>query len=195
MKPPGTSYSYNNPGYNTLGALTEIASGMPLEGFLRERIYEPLGMTSSSNHESAAPPEKMARVYRRGDDGWTISWSPGDRPDVPFPRASGGMISTAWDYAKFCQMYLNGGTYGGERLLAVESVERGTTVQTGLDQRYGFGWSVSPNGVFSHGGSDGTFAWVDPNLSIVGLIFTQSPGGRTMTGQFQKLVEAAVYEE
>ena len=92
-------------------------------------------------------------------------------------------------------MYLNGGTYGGTRLLEPESVERGTSVQTGLSQRYGFGWSVSSEGVFSHGGSDGTFAWVNPKLEIVGLIFTQSPGGRTMTAQFQKLVEAAVYED
>ena len=193
--PPGTTYSYNNPGYNTLGALIELASGKRLDVFLKERLYDPLGMNDSYNHESVAPAEKMGRVYRREDGVWKVSWSPGDGPDVPFPRASGGMISTAWDYAKFCQMVLNGGTYGGERLLTRESVARATSVQTGLEERYGFGWSVSPEGVYSHGGSDGTFAWVDPTREVVGLIFTQSPGGRLMHESFRKLVEAAIDEE
>ena len=175
-KPPGTSYRYNNPGYNTLGALIEMASGTPLGGFLRERIYEPLGMTSSSNHESVAPIEKMARVYRRSDGVWSISWSPGDGPDVPFVRASGGMISTAWDYAKFCQMYLNGGAYGGARLLDPETIERGTSVQTGLEQRYGYGWRVSSEGVYSHGGSDGTFAGTIPNSARRPIAYPTPPG-------------------
>ena len=191
---PGTTYSYNNPGYNTLGALIEIVSGKPLALFLKERIYEPLGMSHSYNHETVAPVEKMARVYRQEGGVWRVTWSPGDGPDVPFPRASGGMISTAWDYATFCQMFLNGGTYGGKRILSRESVERATSVQTGLDERYGFGWSVSPEGVYSHGGSDGTFAWVDPEREVVGLVFTQSPGGRLMHERFQKLVAAAIEE-
>ena len=73
---PGTTFSYNNPGYNTLGALIELASGMPLKDFLRARIYEPLGMSQSFNHETDAPAEKMARVYRRRDDEtWEVSWT------------------------------------------------------------------------------------------------------------------------
>lgn len=197
---PGTSYAYSNPGFNTLGALIEVASGEPLEVFLRERIYEPLGMKDSYNYEAHAPAERMGRVYRKVEGEWKGEWSPGDGPDWPFPRASGGMISTAWDYAEFCQMYLNGGVYGDTRLLSEESVRRATSLQsvsdyTGepLEASYGFGWSIDADGVFSHGGSDGTEAWVDPARGLVVLVFTQSPGGNLLHEQFRKLVEASIY--
>jgi len=201
---PGTTYSYSNPGFNTLGAIVEIVSGQTLDQFLKARIYDPLGMTDSCNHESKAPPQRMASVYDRRQAQWTRRWKPGDPPDYPFVRASGGMISTAWDYAKFCQMFLNGGTYDGRIILKPDSIETATSPQTrslySEEQRrtmtnfYGYGWSVSANGVYSHGGSDGTFAWIDPAGKIIGLVFTQSPGGRIPVGQFQKVVQAAVIE-
>jgi CubicO group peptidase (beta-lactamase class C family) len=201
---PGTTYQYSNPGFNTLGAIVEIVSGQPLDQFLKQRIYEPLGMTDSSNHETRAQALRMASVYDRPQGEWKRRWKPGDPPDYPFVRASGGMISTAWDYAKFCQMFLNGGTYDGKKILKPESVAAATSAQTqsiySKEQRrtmrsfYGLGWSVRPDGVFSHGGSDGTFAWVDPNSKIVGLVFTQSPGGRIPVQQFMKVVEAAIYQ-
>ncbi|HND53809.1 MAG TPA: glycerophosphodiester phosphodiesterase family protein, partial [Pirellulaceae bacterium] len=49
---------------------------------------------------------------------------------------------------------------------------------------YGLGWSVSVDGMFSHGGSDGTFAWADPRRELLGIVFTQSPGGKTPTNEF-----------
>ena len=205
--PPGTSYRYSNPGFNTLGALIEVASGMPLKQYLRERIYEPLGMSDSCNHESDADHARMSTVFRRGRDesGWSVDWKPGDAPDYPFPRASGGMISTARDYAVFCQTYLYGGIYDGERILAERWVAEATRPQTlhvydeeELREResfYGFGWGVTTEGVFSHGGSDGTFAWVDPAKQIIGIVFTQSPGGGNPRRQFMRVVDAACYDE
>ncbi|HZD06076.1 MAG TPA: serine hydrolase domain-containing protein, partial [Longimicrobiales bacterium] len=132
---PGTTYSYSNPGFNTLGALVEIVSGEPLEDFLSERIYEPLGMTDSYNHEVAeALDGKLDRMsvvyYQRREGEWVPGWTPGDPPQMPFVRASGGMISTARDYAVFCQMFLNGGVYGGVRILEPGTVERMTTPKT-----------------------------------------------------------------
>ena len=56
---PGTTFSYNNPGYNTLGALIEAVSGQPLERFLTNRIYRPLGMCDTSNHP---PADKLDRM-------------------------------------------------------------------------------------------------------------------------------------
>ena len=61
---PGSSYSYSNAGYNTLGAVIEVASGMPLEKFLRTRIYEPLGMFDTLTHEDETTLSRMATVYR-----------------------------------------------------------------------------------------------------------------------------------
>jgi CubicO group peptidase (beta-lactamase class C family) len=206
---PGTSYSYSNPGYNTLGALVEIASGRSLEEFLDERVYTPLGMHDSYNHEL---PEKLdgklermgAVYYQRQDDEWVPGWEPGNPPQVPFVRASGGMISTAWDYARFCQMFLNGGVYDGVRVLTEETVETMTAntflsggefdPERGARVGYGYGWSVAEDGTFSHTGSDGTGAWVDPSQNLIVLVFTQTPRGRNPRGKFLELVRSAILE-
>jgi len=199
---PGTTYSYSNAGFNTLGAIIERVSGTALEDFLRTRIYEPLGMTDTLNHEDPAKLARMATVYagRKGDDGrvaWTQRFTPGDPPDFPVIRASGGMISTAMDYAKFLQMYLNGGEYAGARILTPASIGAATSshISTGEGEGegdgYGFGWMVSPDGVYSHSGSDGTYAWVDPSRDVFGLVFTQSPGGVNPRTAFQRLVADA----
>ena len=58
---------------------------------------------------------------------------------------------------------------------------------------YGLGWQVSADGTYSHGGSDGTYAWVDPNREIIGIVFTQTPGGRNPRAQFKRVVEASLY--
>lgn len=195
---PGTTYSYNNAGFNTLGAIIERASGLPLEDFLRTRIYEPLGMTDTLNHEDPAKVARMATVYRgeKADNGgvrWTQRFTPGDPPDFPVIRASGGLISTAMDYATFLQMYLNGGEYGGARVLTPASIAKATTSHIKVDEEggYGFGWMVSPDGVYAHSGSDGTYAWVDPSRDLFGIVFTQSPGGVNPRDAFRGLVTAA----
>lgn len=204
---PGTSYSYSNPGFNTLGALVELASGQPLEEFLDDRIYTPLGMDDSYHHEVAekldGKLDRMGAVYYTQQDGeWVPGWEPGDPPQVPFVRASGGMISTAMDYAVFCQMYLNGGVYGGARILSQETIETMTSPfflaggdadpDRGVSVGYGYGWGVAPDGVFSHTGSDGTGAWVDPAEDLIVLVFTQTPRGRNPSMKFRELVRSAV---
>jgi len=189
---PGTSFSYNNPGYNTLGAIVETVSGKLLADFLRERIYEPLGMKETSNHESVADHDRMSAVYRKKDSKWARGWAPGDDPDYPFVRASGGMISTAPDFVRFCTMIMNGGVWKGKRLLSEEAVRAMSTIHwKDASESYGYGWHVDEDGVLSHGGSDGTWAWVDPERGIVGLVLTQSPGGAIPKEQFKALVEAA----
>jgi CubicO group peptidase (beta-lactamase class C family) len=208
-EPAGTTHSYSNAGYNTLGALVEVASGKPLEVFLRERLYEPLGMVDSYHHEVAdkldGKLERMSVVYHLKEDGqWDVRWKPGAPPQYPFVRASGGMISTAMDYAVFCQMFLNGGVYNGKRILKEETARAMTSPQTasiytsqqreGRDNYYGYGWNVSRDGVFSHGGSDGTAAWVVPEKKLIVLAFTQSPGQHTgrLGARFVKLVAASI---
>jgi CubicO group peptidase (beta-lactamase class C family) len=202
---PGMTYSYSNPGFNTLGALIEIASGMMLEDYLRTVIYEPLGMQESLNHESRADHDRMSKVYRKQGEEWGTTWKPGDPPDVPFVRASGGMISTAWDYAILCQMYLNEGVYNGVRVLDPETVVLATTphtreiyTQEELEEResfYGYGWNVSSDGSFSHAGSDGTSARVDPNFELIVLAFTQTPRRADLRTAFFDRVVASIGDE
>ena len=198
---PGSSFSYNNPGFQVLARLIEVASGQPLKSYLRESIYRPLQMTDSWNHESDAPADRMSRVYSWKDEARVLKWKPEDGPDWPIVRGSGGMITTARDYAVFCQMFLNGGVYDGKRILSRESVNEAIGPQTlsahtpeQLASRsafYGLGWVVDRNGVYSHSGSDGTKAWVDPHRNMIVLVLTQSPGGNHPREQFLNTVLAA----
>lgn len=199
---PGTTYSYNNPGFNTLGALVEKASGMPLDEFLKTRLYDPLGMADSLNHESRADHSRMSVVWKeRQGGGWEAAWKPGDPPDYPIVRASGGMISTAGDYARFFQMWLNGGELDGKRLLSGSSVEAAWTdapntqqVSGGASRGYGFGFTHSADGGWGHGGSDGTFGVIYPDEEMIVLLFgqTRSPSLGRLNEQVLEVIRSAV---
>ena len=205
-EPIGKSYSYSNAGFNSLGAVIETVSGKPLELYLDQLIYRPLGMADSYHHEMVdkldGKLDRMSVVYYQRDGKWIEGWKPGQPPKYPFVRASGGMISTAMDYAVFCQMYLNGGVYGGKRILKTETVKLMTTPHTESlytpvqkskqAYYYGYGWRVHKDGVYGHTGSDGTAAWVDPKNQLIVLAFTQSPAGSRLRDRFFKLVQLAV---
>ena len=114
------------------------------------------------------------------------------------------MISTAMDYAVFCQMFLNGGVYGGKRVLEERTVERMTSdtyyaggefdAERGARVGYGMGWAVARDGTFSHTGSDGTAAWVDPSEDLIVLVLTQTPRGGNPRDKFFEVVRAAMLE-
>ena len=199
---PGTTYSYNNPGFNTLGALVEKASGMPLDEFLQQRLYQPLGMTKSLNHESKADHSRMATVWKPKDSGgWEVAWKPGDAPDYPIVRASGGMISTVEDYVRFFQMWLNGGELAGKRLLSKKSVQSAWTdapntrsESGGAARAYGYGFAHSADGGWGHGGSDGTFGVIYPEQEMIILLFgqTRSPKLGELNAQVLQVIRSAV---
>ena len=127
---PGEAWVY---GYATdiLGAVVEVASGLPLDEFLRARIFEPLGMADTHFY---LPPEKRDRltvVYSAGEGGFTRAPDPGgmvgqgayvDGPRTSFSGGA-GLLSTASDYGRFLQMLLNGGRLGDARILSPKSVE------------------------------------------------------------------------
>ena len=203
----GTTYRYSNAGFNTLGAMIETISGKNLDVYLSENIYQPLGMNDSYHHETkealGKKLKRMSTVYYKRNGEWTIGWQPGAEPQYPFVRASGGMISTAYDYAIFCQMFLNGGIYNGKRILSEESVAQMTAPQTKSiyteEERetqhffYGYGWRVTKDGVYRHSGSDGTAAYIDPVNNLIVLFFTQSPGEvNPLADRFFKLTQASI---
>lgn len=195
LEPAGKTYSYNNACYNTLAAVIEEVTGS-YKRHIAKRIYQPLSMLDSCNHESDADHNRMSTVFRRQGDGtWSEGWKPGDAPDWPFPRGSGGMVSSARDYARFCQMLLNDGHYGNKQILKSESVTEMTNPQTEHCEAavsYGLGWTVSERGsTFSHSGSDGTYVWVDPNRELIGMLLTQCNGTKPPRSEFRKLVESA----
>jgi CubicO group peptidase (beta-lactamase class C family) len=121
---PGTSVSYSNPGYMTLAAVLEIASGKLLPDLMRDLLYKPLGMSHTFQLVGSESPPGLATQY-------SVQGGELERhPPVPFPFAigSGQTASTAWDYAIFCQMYLDHGMYAGGQLLSADAVARATTI-------------------------------------------------------------------
>jgi CubicO group peptidase (beta-lactamase class C family) len=184
-----------------------MSSGQLLEEYLEENVYSPLGMEDSYNHQIGHTLEgkldRMGEVYyRRSTE--TEEWLPGGTPGgpvaFPFARGSGGMISTAFDYAIFCQMLLNEGSYNGSDILTKESVRLLTSpkISSGETDSYGFGFRIE-NGVYGHSGSDGTRAWVDPQNETIALVFTQTPGAGREGGnpweRFRDLVNLSIDNE
>lgn len=128
---PGEQWVY---GYNTdiLGALIEVVSGQPLDEYLHEFIFEPLGMSDTHFYLPDSKRDRLAVVYTPQEDGSLVrspdgSGNRGQGEYIDGPRKSfsggGGLLSTAADYGRFLQAMLNGGTLGETRLLSPNSVQ------------------------------------------------------------------------
>lgn len=199
---PGTRYSYSGAGYKTLGRLVEVVSGKSYDAFVEDRLFRPLGMRDSSLLARPERLGRFAAVYQRGD-GALVRAQPYDVPAVrrlAIPQPSWSLFTTASDMAALYQMLLEGGTYRGKRILSRAAVEAMTNVQTGeliaepsgRRADYGFGLNIIGNraaaarshltgylprvfspGSYGHLGLLGTFGWVDPAKSTVGVFLIQ----------------------
>lgn len=169
---PGTQWSYTGgPGFDTLGRVVEIVSGLTLEQFFERRVFTPLGMDSTFFRVPPARETNVAALYDPLNGALKRS---ADTPNTAFFGGGGGLTGTAEDYLLFCQMLLNGGEYNGVRLLSRKSVELMTDNAIGdLDLRnyvsqehdlkgYGFGLGVrvrQSNGRSGWLGSPGDYGW------------------------------------
>jgi CubicO group peptidase (beta-lactamase class C family) len=127
---PGSRWEY---GISTdwLGKLVEKVSGQTLEDYLRQHIFQPLGMTDTFFD---VPPEKQARVvalHQRQEDGSFLEPPPQPFKPVRFFSGGGGLYSTASDYLKFERMLLGGGKLGNKRILQSETVDQMSRNQIG----------------------------------------------------------------
>jgi len=141
MYQPGERWMYDL-GLDVLGALIARAAGQPLETFFRERIFEPLGMKDTGFSVPAEKLDRLPGCYQRNhktgafevyDDTGNSEWS---RPPA-FPSGASGLVSTVGDYLAFCQMMLNKGRLGGERILSRPSVELMTIDHLTPEQKAG----------------------------------------------------------
>jgi CubicO group peptidase (beta-lactamase class C family) len=218
---PGTEWSYSS-GLDVAGRVIEVAAGQPLDRFLEEQLFHPLGMHDTGFRIRPATRNRIATVYAPAPDG-ALRPVVGDRlmemfePEARFFWGSGGLLSTPDDMLRFTQMLLNGGTFGGTRVLRPESVARMiqntlppemTPVASGAlrDPTYGYGLGVAvrvdtaqatrpgPVGIFRWSGYLGTYFWVDPANDLIAMVWTQlSPGSRIpLEATFQELVYAAI---
>jgi CubicO group peptidase (beta-lactamase class C family) len=215
MEDPGTRYRYSE-GTTVLGRLVEIWSAMPLDRFMQERIFTPLGMVDT---DFWVPPAKVGRLaavhtYEAGKP-LVVT----EIEEVPFTERPAllegavGLVSTAADYLRFSRMLLDGGELDGVRLLRETTVEAMT--RNGLDpvvqQARGgaMGWGLAnvnvlldagragyPANVGEYGwdGSAGTIFWIDPDKRLVTILMTQSVPANPdrFRQQFKTLVEEAV---
>jgi CubicO group peptidase (beta-lactamase class C family) len=220
MYQPGERWLYNT-GCDVLGVLIARVSGKSFASFLRERLFDPLGMKDTAFSVPASKLDRLPGIYRLNHDSKKLGLfdslenSEYSRPPA-FESGAGGLVSTADDYFAFCRMMLNKGVWGGERLLAQASVEAMTRDQLTPDQRkgaeiffgshssWGFGMAVNIHrekpwnvpGRFGWDGGFGTSAYSDPKNDFIGNLLTQrmmdSPQAPAVFEDFWKAAYQAI---
>jgi CubicO group peptidase (beta-lactamase class C family) len=197
MAQPGERWLYQTSA-DVLGVLVARVSGQSLGRFMRERLFDPLGMKDTAFH---LPPEKAGRfpacyLFNRRtnalevyDDVAESTW----RAEPPFESGGGGLVSTADDYLAFSRMMLNKGRHGREQILSRASVElmtadhltpeqrAGSEIFFGTYSSWGFGVAVDiardeifhKPGRFGWTGGLGTTAYTDPSEEMIGILLTQ----------------------
>jgi CubicO group peptidase (beta-lactamase class C family) len=214
---PGARFHYSI-GYDVLGTIIERAAEQPFDSFLRDRIFQPLGMSDTGFVVPEVLADRLAAIYAapRGDGELRRLDDERDELDQNRPRSgSGGLISTAADYLRFMRMILLGGELEGSRLLQPESAKLMTTNQVseellpismgpdamqGMGYGYGFGVKVTsskstgdpPEGTFWWAGMTGTLAWGDPGHALIGIALAQAMRYWEPAYAFQRLVYRAL---
>lgn len=214
MEDPGTRYRYSE-GTTVVGRLIEIWSGKPLDVFMKERVFDPLGMVDTGFWTQPEQRARLTAVYAAQPGGGLRAY---DLEEVPFTERPAllegavGLLSTVPDFMLFSQMLLNRGELNGVRVLSPKTVDLITS--NGLPEPVlrarggGMGWGLanvnvvvdpsamkdSPNvGEYGWDGSAGTIFWIDPKDGMVTVLMTQnSPANPdSLRQRFKGLVQAA----
>jgi CubicO group peptidase (beta-lactamase class C family) len=197
---PGTTWDYS---YSTdvLGRLVEVISRQTLYQFEKERLLDPLGMKDTSFYVTDKGKQDRIVEPFANDRSIGVDAEFNDpRVAQAWESGGGGMVGTAMDYARFCQMLLNGGSLDGKRILGPKTIASMTTDHLGASitpgslylpgPGFGFGLGfavrkdvgVSPVagsvGEFNWGGAGGTYFWVDPKEDMFVVFMMQSPKQR-----------------
>jgi CubicO group peptidase (beta-lactamase class C family) len=190
---PGSDYQYSSAGITVIGRVVEVVSGMPFDTFLKQELFDPLGMLDTS---FVVPSSKLSRVavsyLADGSELRALEptriHQPYDDSRGRFAFPGGGLFSTAEDLARFCRMVLNDGAIGEHRYLskwAIDEMTRNQVQENALrnapfraGEGYGLGWSINGN-IVGHGGSGGTNFSVDRTLGRAAIWMVQI---KDMTG-------------
>lgn len=196
---PGERFTYSE-GLDVLGYLVEIISGQPFNEFLEEHLFEPLGMSNTQFYLSENQNKLLVPVQTKNQKGEWIVYvgHPDGYYNANYPKigakkfysGGAGLTSTAQDYAKFLQMYLNGGEFNEHRILSPTTIDLIMSNQTfelfgDGNTHHGLAFGVVTSKGFSIGGrgSVGTFDWggyfntqyyADPELNIIGILMKQT---------------------
>ena len=187
---PGTKWHYSV-SVDVLGYFVEVISGKPFDKFLEERIFNPLGMKDTAFFVPEESWDRFPTSYEPDENGGikvrdAASTSRYLKP-TSFFGGGGGLVSTAEDYMRFCQMLLNGGEFDGTRLLGRKTVELMTMnhipEEIGPGVGFGLGFSVVMDvakteelgsvGRYGWGGAAYTHFFIDPKEELIGVFMTQ----------------------
>ncbi|MCC8432121.1 serine hydrolase domain-containing protein [Reyranella aquatilis] len=216
---PGTTWEYSM-STDVLGRVVEVASGMPLDKFIEERITKPLKMGDTAFEASADKKARGAKPMKEGPKN-ELPAIPDITEKFTWRSGGGGMVSTAADYARFLQMFANGGQLDGVRLVSRKTIDLMTAdalppdIKMGADmfrfealepsarmgQGFGLGFAVrnvqgvnplpgSPNDYY-WGGAYGTYFWHDPRERLYVVFMMQSPQARL---RYRYLMRDLVYQ-
>ena len=191
--PPGQRVLYSDLGLILLSAAIERLAGEPLDAYLRHAVLQPLGLSethyrplSSAYPLRRRPSADIAPTELCAWRGRRLRGEVHDENAAGMGGVSGhaGLFSTAWEVAVLGQLYLNGGAYAGQRLLAPATVAAMTSEQAAFaDERRGLGWMLkslqvssagryfSPRS-YGHTGFTGTSLWVDPERELLVVLLT-----------------------
>jgi CubicO group peptidase (beta-lactamase class C family) len=214
---PGDGWNYGS-STDIVAALVEVISGRNMDDFLRERIFEPLGMTDTHYNLPRSKWPRRAVVYSPEADGSITPRPLQDPQPTTVFRGVAGLSSTAPDYFRFQQMVLNGGEYAGARLLSPKTVDLMITNHIGdlpvalgsvNFTGYGFGLgyrvhrdpgqsqSAASPGEFGWGGAWGTYFFTDPVEELIGILMIQisSYSHLNIRADIVTLAEQAIIED
>jgi CubicO group peptidase (beta-lactamase class C family) len=210
---PGTRFRYYSGGFAILGRIIEVVSGKPYEQFIKERVFDPLGMKDSFFFIPAEKRGRVASVYRV-QEGMLKKWEAVSdySKDARYSGPEFGMYSTASDLASLCQMMLGGGSFRGRRILSGMSVEAMTAnhtphVKSAVTERpayQGLGWGLGGDpmsdfpltsaGSFGHNGAFGSIIWVDPKKALIRIFLEHRFGFGNESNIFMAMAGAAVVD-
>jgi len=204
---PGTVWEYGM-SVDVLGRIVEVVSGMPFDRFIEERIAKPLGMLDTAFYLSAAQAPRLAEPQIDPATGKRPAWESAEdltKEKVKWFSGGGEMLSTAGDYARFCQMLANGGELNGVRLLSPKTIAVMASDQlpphtprvgevtatqdlspfAELGQSFGLGFAVRTDvgrspisgsvGDYFWAGAGGTYFWIDPQEKLFAVLMVQKP--------------------
>lgn len=182
---PGSAFEYSC-SLDVLGLVIQRASGMPFADFMRRRLLEPAGMTSTKWTLANGDPARLMQLYDHGrqprvlrDDRLDSDWA---KP-VTLPAGGAGLLSTPKDYLAFLTLLLDGGRAGSVQVMKPETARLvmsnilppGVPEESG--QHFGFGGSVDPTtGEYGWSGAAGTLAFADPTSRTAVAVMIQELG-------------------
>ncbi len=192
---PGTEWSYHISS-NMLAYMIEIISGKPLRQYVKEAVLEPLGMKETDWYYEPAALSRFVKAYNSVDgklEPASNMFSEGTiSKNQTYAEGGLGLNGPIEDYAKFCQMLLNKGTFNGHRILKPETIELMTKVNRlpevnagGKGFQFGLGFELynekkkkvpeASNTAFSWGGAYGTSFVIDPENNMFSLFYLNMP--------------------